>query len=110
MWGSLRDLNEDDPEGVELANTELFSILEVSGKLLTLFGQTKYLAGVTPRYLAPSLDQASLDIVFPTEAEKELIAAGPTPVLFGKAIRGLKRQRESDSHKEVVAFLKSVLG
>ena len=55
MWGSLRDLNEDDPEGVELANTEHFGILEVSGKLLTLFGQTKYLAGNTPRYLAPNL-------------------------------------------------------
>ena len=49
--------------------------------------------------------------MYPEKSEPEdLAAAGPTPLLFEKAIKGLKRQRETDSHLEVQKFLKSVLG
>ena len=60
-FNEWRELDEDRPGLIEIANTRIVKTPELSGRLLTLFGQQKFLvfpAGVTPRYFAPSLDQA----------------------------------------------------
>ena len=71
---------------------DLLDILEINGKLLALIKESKFLANATPRDPAPGLDQAYLDQSFSAvEAEKgPTKAAGPSPLLFNNAVRGLK--------------------
>ena len=46
----------------------------------------------------------------PVAVKKKPSAATVSPVIYQKAITGLKRQREADTLKEVQKFLKTVLG
>jgi hypothetical protein len=119
------ELHLENPDAVDAANREVFDILYTSGRLLTFLGQQKYLAGSTPRYITPSLDQAAFDTVFPTEESREPAAVdlGPSVRLFQRALEGLKSQADSDrerqlqpqesaksvTHQEVQNFLRTVL-
>ena len=67
----IETLDEENPGLFDTLNRTCFEVNYQVSQILTFLGQRTYLAGYTPRYPGPGLDQESLEFIFPSSPSEE---------------------------------------